>query len=221
MTIEELKAFLAENKDIPEVIAVLATYAPKPELTTELVEGWIGTEEGAKFLQPHLDAYATKAVKSHDEKQAAKNKAEVDRRVAAEILKLHPEETPEQKQIRELGLKFEESEKARAAEALATQISTKAHEMGVDPIFVRAMNHASVDEAVVWMKKVLDRDKVIQTKTANELLASGAKPGSGNSSADGKPDISKMDAKQKFDYFKAEAEKREAAVKNQNTPPAK
>ncbi len=216
MTIEELKAFLAENKEVPEVMAVIATYAPKQELNADIVEPWIATEEGAKFLQPLLDANATKAIQTHDTKQAAKNKAEVDKRVAAEILKLHPEETPEQKQIRELGLKFEESEKARASEALATQISAKAHEMGVDPIFVRAMNHGSVDEAVVWMKKVIDRDKAIQAKVANEIAASGAKPGSGNPGADGKIDISKMDAKQKFDYFKAEAEKREAATKAQN-----
>ena len=204
VTIEEVKEFLAANKEVPEVLNVLSLYAPKAEVSADVVSTWIETDDGTKFLQPILDANATKAIKTHDEKQAAKNKAEVDKRVAAEILKLHPEETEEQKAIREIKKQLEDSEHARANEALATQISAKAHEMGVDPIFVRAMNHGSVDEAVVWMKKVIDRDKVLQAKVANEIGLSGAKPGSGNSS-DGKPDISKMDQKQKFEYFKAEA----------------
>jgi hypothetical protein len=184
MTVEEFltanKEFLVANKDDEKLKTFITEIAPAPVLTDELVAPYLETPEGLKLIQPYGDRRANEAVKTHDEKTAAKNKIELDKRIAQEILKLHPEDTPEQKRLKEIELKLAENEKVMAQKELSSLISAKAHEMNVDPMFVASMNFQSVDESVVWMKRVLDRDEQIKKKVANELTAAGAKPGSGN-----------------------------------------
>lgn len=215
ITIEEIKAFFVANKEKPEVLAFLAENTPKRELTPEEVSVYLESEVGQKVLQPITDARITKALRSHDEAQAPKVKAEVDKRVIAEVAKLAPKEmTEEQKQIKELTLKFEQSEREKQNEIIKSRLSAEALKLKLDvPYLLDEFLPPTFEDGVVKLQKIKKHEDEMHTRWINEYIASNAaKPGSGNSGDPSKPDISKMDSKQKFDYFKAEAEKREAAT---------
>ena len=195
MTIDEIRKWLVENKDTEEVKKFFLDINPKKPLTAEEVSAFLGTDDGKTFIEPQIDKRVTDAVKKRDKYHDDRFETELKKRLAAEILKINPEEPPEQKQIRELRKQFEESEEARKTETLQNKISARAHEMGVDPLFVAGMNFQSEDEATVWMKRVIERDKTLKEKVTNELMATTSfKPGSGTGGPGGKPktDLTKL-----------------------------
>lgn len=210
MTIEEIRAWLAENKEKAEVVTFLAELNPAKALTADMVAPFLDTEDGKKLLQPLVDQAVTKGIKSFKENHYEKD---IKSAVAAEILKISPPETPEQKQIRELRETVEKSESARARDNLKRQIVEEAAKMNVPAWWVDEFSGNTIEEAKVFMGKVKAYVAEVENKKANELLVNGAKPGSGNGAGgEQKPDISKMTSKEKFEHFKAEAEKREAAA---------
>jgi len=184
MTVEELSVILEANKEKPEFIALIGKYAPKPELTAEIVTPWLETAEGQRVLQPITDARITQAIKTHDEKQAPKIKEQVDKMLVAELAKMAPkEETPEQKQIRELNLKFEQSEKARQNEILKSRLSAEALKMKVDAhaYLLEDFLPETFEDGVVKLQKIKKHEDELVTAAIHEFVAkNGGKPGSGN-----------------------------------------
>src|SRR5689334_13182967 len=109
MTFEEIEAFLAEQKDSEEAKGFLAKIAPKPVINGETIGEFLATEEGYKLVKTHkaADERVTEAIETFKKKQAPVTEAELKRRIAEEMVKLNPQETPEQKRIRELEQSFE------------------------------------------------------------------------------------------------------------------
>lgn len=111
MTLEEIKAWLEANKTNSDVQAYLNTLSTP---TVEGVEGFLDSPEGRKLLQPRLDSNFTKGLNTWKEKN-------LDKLIEDEVKKRNPEETPEQKRIRELEEKIEQAEKARNRESLVNK----------------------------------------------------------------------------------------------------
>ncbi|WP_426578881.1 hypothetical protein P5490_019880 [Bacillus altitudinis] len=61
MNIEEIKQFLAENKDDEEVKMFVGELSA---VSADKVKGFLETEEGKKVLQPRLDQHFTKGLET-------------------------------------------------------------------------------------------------------------------------------------------------------------
>jgi hypothetical protein len=188
MTVEEIRAWLSENKEKAEVVAFITEITPKTQIGAETVAPYLETDDGRKLIQPLIDSAVSKGVKSFKEGHYEKD---LKAAVAAEILKINPQETPEQKQIRELRETVEKSEGARARDNLRRQIVEEAAKLGVPAWWVDDFSGNTIEEAKVFMGKVKNFVSDIETKKANELLVGGAKPGSGNGQGT-KTDASKL-----------------------------
>ena len=108
MKLEDVKKFLEDNKDDAEVKGYLDSLSA---LDATKIESYLDGDEGKKLLQPRLDKHFSKSLDTWKEKNLQKH---IDEAVA----KLNPEETPEQKQIRELTERLNEQEKAANREKL-------------------------------------------------------------------------------------------------------
>jgi hypothetical protein len=206
LTLEQVKGFLVQNKDKAEVSALLSELNP---VTVDSVSAFLETKEGQDLIQPYGDKRVTSAIDTY---RKGKFEAEVKARVAAEILKMNPGETPEQKQIREMREEMEKDKADRERERLQGQIKELAFKEQVDPEFISGINFGSLEEAALYTKNFKAKQEELKLKVTNELLANGSyKPKSGETKVDG-PNLNAMSAKEKFEYFKAEAEKREAPI---------
>lgn len=172
-----------ENKESEEVQKFLKQHA-SPEITQEQFTAFLETEKGAEMVSPLIDKRVTEAVKKRDKYHEENREKEIKSRVAAEILKLNPQEEPWQKEIRELKAENEKERKARAQDQLKREIVEEAAKMGVDPFFIDDYLPNTIDEAKLYLKRIKDFSNTIVEKTTNELLAKGYKPGSGNGEGD-------------------------------------
>lgn len=106
MEFNDVKAYLetnANNEDVKNYIGGL--------VTTDRVSAFLETENGKKFLQPVLDKYHDKGLKTWQEKNLQKL-------IDEGISKANPQETPEQKQIRELTERLNAKEAGEKRQAL-------------------------------------------------------------------------------------------------------
>lgn len=181
LTIEVVREWLAENKATEGVQAFLKELGTAdPQLSAEAVMPWLETEDGKKALEPIIDRERTRAVKTHDAKVKDQAEAEVKRRVAEELLRANPQETPEQKQIRELREEITKERTTRERDALKRAIVEEAARQQVPSWWVDEYSGSTLEEAKVFLGRVKKHDDEIVTRAKNELLATGYKPGSGN-----------------------------------------
>lgn len=106
MDLNNIKEFLESNKENSEVIETLKGFVPKQEeeITLDKVQEFLNSkEEGKTLIQKEKDSHFSKGLETW--KQNNLNKLIED-----EISKRFPNETEEQKQIRELKRKIEETE---------------------------------------------------------------------------------------------------------------
>lgn len=118
MDLEQVKQFLNENKDDKEVSAYLGELR---QPTAQDVEGYLDTAEGQKVLQPRLDSYFTKGLNTWKENNLGKL-------VDAEVKKLNPEMTEEQRQINELKQQLEDQRREATREKLMNKAISHATE---------------------------------------------------------------------------------------------
>lgn len=196
LTIELVRAWLAENKDTEAVGAFLQSLgATGPKLTPETVAEYLKTDEGKRILEPLVDRRVTEAIRTHDAKVKETSEAEVKRRVAEEILKANPQETPEQKQIRELRERIDRQDDEVKRTKRESELKDFAAKEEIDHEIAALMLPAfpSVEEGKLGLQAV---KKLVQTRIdrmVNERLAGGFKPGSGNGQqGKGKVDASKL-----------------------------
>ncbi|UOQ47746.1 DUF4355 domain-containing protein [Gracilibacillus caseinilyticus] len=114
MDLEQVKKFLEENQDQEDVKSYIEGLS---EVTPDRVETFLESDEGKKLLQPKLDKYFSKGLETWKEKNLQKL-------VNDELNKKNPEETPEQKRIRELEQQFETMSKEKTREALKNKALT-------------------------------------------------------------------------------------------------
>lgn len=210
MTIEEIGQFFKDNKDNEKVKTFIATLAPA--VTADTVKPFLETEDGKRMLQPIMDKRVTEALKTYKEGHFAE---EVKAATDAEVLKRNPKETEEQKRLREIEGELAQT-KAQAKKAeLHRQGADVFSKLGIPLFHLDHFTGSTIEELTTYAEQVQKSYGDREAKVRNELLGSGYKPGSGNGGASGgagKPDVSKMSAKERFEFFKAEAEKREQPV---------
>ena len=191
MEFAEVKTFIEEHKGEEEVSGFLKTLVPEPAVTTDVVNKFLGTEEGKRLVQPLMDKRVTEALDTFKKKTF---ESEVQARVAAELLKRNPEETPEQRRIRELEENMKKSEEERANERLKAQIKDLAFKEQVSPDFIDEIPFSSPEQAALYIRRFKQMVTDAQTAKINELLANGSfKPGAGNQhESSQKRDLSKL-----------------------------
>lgn len=193
MTLEEVKDFFDENKTDEAVIEYLSTFSVEKDLNSETVNAYLETPEGKVLLQPRLDRYATQAIKTHDEKQAPVLDARIKAGINEGIRKLHPEETEDQKQIRELRENMEQMKKEGELKELKNAILLEAKNRNVPLEFVNDIPYPSVDHfknvATIWDQI---KAKEIEKQVNEKMALSSFKPKSGDRRDENKIDISKL-----------------------------
>lgn len=204
MNIAEVKAYLAETKDDPETKAFLEEIAPKPELTIESVTAFLSSDEGVKIVKTHpvTDQRVTDAIKKFEEKQRPVVEAEVKRRVAEEVMKLNPSESPEQKRIRELEQSFEAEKSARAKTEMLNQLNDYAREQKADisKILKSGWIPPSLEEGKLFVQQYASEIAELKKQVANETIAANAhKPGSGQNNDRPQIDTSKLTFEQAYE----------------------
>lgn len=116
MNLEEIKKFLEENKDKPEVKAFVDGF-----VTADAVSGYLETKDGKKLLQPILDKNFNKGLETWKEKT-------LPGLIEEEVQKRNPQKTEDQKRIEKLEQQLEQEKKDRQREVLmnkALEIATE------------------------------------------------------------------------------------------------
>lgn len=126
MKLEEIRAYLNENKDNEEVKAFLSEIRTPSLDDVKRLAG--ENEEFKKWLQSENDRYFTKGLETWKEKTLPSILDEEREKIRKA---LNPEETPEQKELRELREKFERVERERKREALRNTAYKQATEKGL------------------------------------------------------------------------------------------
>jgi len=196
LTIEQVREWLTQNKETDGVKDFLSELSTEKPLTPEAFQKYLESADGDKLIQPLIDKRVTDAVKTRDRVNEEKLESELKKRLAVELLKINPQETPEQKQIRELREEMDKEKKLREKDLLKRQIVEAAAAVGLDPFFVDSYLPESLEEAQLYIKKIQERDKKRDEKLANELVSSSSfKPKSGEDNKK-KVDLSKLSVKE-------------------------
>ena len=213
ITIEQIKAFVDANIERADVVEYISTLAVEKPLNVENVSAYLGTVEGKNLIQPIIDRANTQAIKSHDEKQKPIIDATVKSKVNEELQRMNPSETPEQRMIRELKGQQDAMQAQMNKERLDYAIAQEFAKRNVPLELAKDIPYPSVEHAInaaiIWDQvKAKEIDKVV-----NERLATmQTKPNSSQQSENTGDPTKGMDSKQKFEYYKEQAEKREARV---------
>lgn len=117
MTIEEVKKYMEENKDNEELKAYLQGLVSVEGVQEYLTEN----EDGRKWLDSEKDKHLAKGLSTWQENNLQKE-------IEKEIQKRFPDETAEQKQLRELNAKIEKMESEKQREVLKNKALTIAAE---------------------------------------------------------------------------------------------
>ena len=127
MNLEEVKAFLTENKDDAEVSTYL-NELKTPNL--DGVKGFLeGSEEGKTLLQTLNDRYFSKGLETW-------KKNNLDSLIASKVSEMYPEETEEAKRIKVLEQKLQEAEQEKTKNALLTKAMSVASEKKLPTKFI-------------------------------------------------------------------------------------
>ncbi|MGJ9384261.1 DUF4355 domain-containing protein [Salipaludibacillus sp. CF4.18] len=164
MTLEEIKAWLEENKESDEVKTYLGELK---QPTRENVEGFLDTEEGKKLLQPRMDQNFTKGLNTWKEKN-------LDKLIDDEVKKKNPDKTPEQKELEELKQQFEQEKKERNREALKNKALTVADEKKLPKGILDFFIAEDEDGTTANLTKLEEEyNKAVQSAVDEKFKASG------------------------------------------------
>lgn len=192
ITLADVQSFISANREEPDVAEFIVAISVEKPINPELVSAYLQTNEGKNLIQPLIDERVTQAVKTHDEKSKSKIEAGIKAGIAAEMIRLNPTETPEQKQLREMRIDQETMKAAWEKDKLNGRIKELAFQHGLRPEFISGINFGSEEEATLYMQKFKAEKEAIETAKINELMASGFKPGSPAPKPGNKTDLSKL-----------------------------
>lgn len=194
ITFDQVKAFLEANSDDETIKTYLKGLVPEEPITPDKVKAYLDTPDGKALIQPMMDKRVTEALDTYKRKTFDN---EVNARVAAELLKRNPEETPEQKRVRELEENMRRMKEEQEMERLKSQIKDLAFKEGVSLDFIDNIPFTSVEQANLYIRNFKTEIENAKTAKVNELLASGYKPGAGNEiKSTNKVDLSKLSEKE-------------------------
>lgn len=121
MPLTQIQQLIDQNKDNQDVQNYLKGLNP---ITPEGVTSFLDTEEGKKIIQPRLDSYFTKGLETWKEKT-------LPSLLDDEIKKKFPDETEEQKRLRNLEDELTKERQARVKSELIAKATTLATQKGL------------------------------------------------------------------------------------------
>lgn len=144
-------------------------------LTLESVQKFLNEDEGGqKWLNSFADSRVTQGINTFKEKSLPEI-------LEKEISKRYPAETPEQKEIRELKQKFEDSEKQRAREALKAKALTLAGGKGLPGDLVDFFLGTDEETTTTNLGKLEEAFKAYEQKIVKEKFKqNGSTPPAAN-----------------------------------------
>ena len=161
MEFSEVQEYLTSNAGKKEVKEYIKGF-----VTTDGVKGFLDTEEGQKLIQPRIDAHFTKGLQTWKENNLdALYKVEVDK----VIKEKYPEETIEQKRIKELETRAAKSDAALARAAQKEKYQKEASTKGLP---VELVSYFIKDDPENTKAAMLDFETVFKSleKTAKEKV---------------------------------------------------
>lgn len=174
------KAHAKEDANVAEFEELVSKAAP-PDDAKQAVEYIRAIPSLRSAYDAALNTEYNRAVKKYEEEKLPEKEKELREAIRKE---LNPDETPEQKQIRELREKLEAKERAEAISERKEALRAKAKDYGIDPEV--AADYASYgDDAenvlkrhAEWHKKELDAVKEQSSKAAfgNKTPVKGESP---------------------------------------------
>lgn len=166
MELKDIKAFLETNKEQEDVKAYLSELS---KVTVEGVEQFIESDEGKRWLQPKLDKNFTKGLETWKNGNLQKI---IDEAVA----KANPEETPEQKQIRELTERLNQKEAQEKRQVLLNKGLLVADEKKLPKDLVEFLIGEDERTTIANLEKLESIFDPYVTKQVEEKLKGGYKP---------------------------------------------
>lgn len=121
MNLEQVKAFLEDNKDNQEVTDYIKVLS---QVTPESVESFLEQKEGKKLLQPKLDKYHTKGLDSWKTNN-------LDKLIADKMKELNPAQSPEQIELAQIKQQLTQIENEKTREVLKNKALTVATEKNI------------------------------------------------------------------------------------------
>ena len=193
ITVEVVKEFLTTNKEDEGVIAFLAEITPEAKLTAEAVLPFLETQEGKALVDPIVDRAVTGGVKTYKEGNYEKDlQAATAAGVAKEMLLLNPEETLQDKRIRELENAVEDQKKKGDKNILTRELTEESVRLGIKPVFIEEYTGGTREEGFVYLRKVKAELEEGISIGVNAKLSAGFKPGASGTGDKNKIDVSKL-----------------------------
>lgn len=175
MTLEEIKTYLEENKDSEDVKAFLGTLS-KTEITLGAVQKYLtDKQDGKDWLsqqkETEADRRATKAVETFKEKT-------MPGLVEEAVKKAKPDETPEQKRIRQLEDDMANGKKELERERLKTAALSKMNEekLPVEMVdYLIGITKEETDANIEKYKAI--HEASVKSSVESKFKDNGGKPG--------------------------------------------
>lgn len=173
MTIEEIKKFLTENSGDESVKAFMVELV-SPERRQEIVNEFLSSDEGKRRVQSEADKVSNKAIETWKSNN-------LDKLVQERYAALHPDETPDQKRLRELEDALNNEKKERLREKLLTVAMKKAAEhklpADIDYTAIIGEDEQSTEERLTGFAETITKWRDTQIEAAiNERIGNSAKP---------------------------------------------
>lgn len=170
MDFNEVKTYIEQNAQNEEVFNYISGF-----VTPDRVNSFLETEDGKKVLQPKIDSHFTKGLETWKTNN-------LEKLINEEVTKRNPQETPEQKQIRELTERLNNKETAERRQVVKNHALTHANnkKLPVDIIdFFLGDNEEITTTNLTKLEEVLNNH--IAT-AVEERLKGGYKPPAGGKS---------------------------------------
>jgi len=173
MNFEDVKKFLEENKGSEEVMSYVQGINP---ITLDKVKSFVQSDKDAKsWIDSEKDQYHNKAFKTWETNNLQKL-------IEDEVSKRNPQETPEQKKIRELEDRLNQKEKEETRQKLMNESLRIASDKKLP---VDLIEHFIGSDDETTKANLLKLETVVNTikqDFANESLKNGYKPAQNNNS---------------------------------------
>ena len=167
MTIEEVKKFLADNKDDAAVKEFIGSIATVDERA--IIDKYKASAEHKKELSTEGDRRVTAAIEKFQKETMPKH-------VEEEIKKRFPDETAEQKAIRELTAKLEAIEGAKKREEMKNKATHLFNEKKIPLEFSEYVNSSDEEELTKHVENLAALVDKIRIGATNEILKNGPTP---------------------------------------------
>lgn len=164
MNLEDVKKFLADNKEQSEVKAYLNELSA---VSADKVTGYLDTDEGKRLLQPRLDRHFHTGLETWKSNN-------LEGLIEAEVSKRNPAKTAEQKRIEELEKKIADAERVSQRQQLVNKALQVADEQGLPKgiiDFFIGENEEKTLENLGKLKEI--HDKSVETAVESKFKSYG------------------------------------------------